>query len=209
MQICRDTQRVYFGEAPTLGLVRAAYGRNIAEVWLELQLNDLSEFAGCKEKITKSQLVELSAMMLDEYGYFKLTEFMMFFQQMKRGHYGKFYGAVDPMQIMAALRDFYSERDKVITERRKVQENECKAAERAIFERKRRRYQDRVPKAFSKEAAATFLQYDLLGMDEMSDDVLHELLGKVAGGVVTLHDRAEAIIKQRADISEIVAPTML
>lgn len=50
----------------------------------------------------------------------------MFFFNFKMGKYGKFYGAVDPMVITCALREFMDERncriDQVENERRRKQE---------------------------------------------------------------------------------------
>lgn len=41
-----------------------------------------------------------------EYPYLKVSEMLLFFHRMKNGNYGNFYGAVDPMKILAALRKF-------------------------------------------------------------------------------------------------------
>ena len=61
------------------------------------------------------------------YGYLKITELMVFFFQLAGGKYGKFYGAVDPMQIMADLNEFLKYRsvmlDKIESERRSEERN--------------------------------------------------------------------------------------
>lgn len=99
-------KRCFEGEAPTLTYIRLTYGEGVAVSWVAIQLSNLSEHAGCKEKITMRQIEDMSLAIIDEYHYLKVTELMVFFQKFKRGHFGKFYGAVDPIVIMQALIDF-------------------------------------------------------------------------------------------------------
>lgn len=199
LQVCRDLERVFMGSAPTLGLARRAYGRHVAESWLELQIIDLGEFAGCKEKLTTSQLAELSAMLLDEYGYLKMTEFMLFFQQLKRGHYGKFYGAVDPMQITAAMREFCIERHKTLTDLHKTRQTALKMHQDAEFDSIRHRYRRRIPQAYTDGAAVSFLQYHLLGLDTLTDDQVQGIVCRIDSGELTLPSRAEALVNFTID----------
>lgn len=166
--LCRDQELAFTGKAPSLVVVANAYGNNVAETWLEIQLEDLSEFAGCKEKLSPAKLSELAQMILESHGHYRLTEFMLFFQRFKRGAYGKFYGAVDPMVILQALSDFDEERADAhrhyeTRHRREQKEAEDRAA-REIHDR----YLQRVP-AGTENAALTFLQYRLLGYDTLSD----------------------------------------
>ena len=53
---------------------------------------------------------ETSRLILQEYPYFKVTEFMLFMHRFKCGNYGTLYGVVDPLVIMQALFQFASER---------------------------------------------------------------------------------------------------
>lgn len=111
----RDIARTYGGKAPQLFAVGEAYGRGTARSWLMLQLRDLSEFAGCREKLPIAKLEELASIIIREYGFLKLTELMDFFRRFKAGSYGKFYGAVDPMVITCALREFMRERSVILS----------------------------------------------------------------------------------------------
>lgn len=187
-QYCRDLDRAFFGKAPTLELVCHAYGRNTAESWLEIQLNDLSEFAGCKEKLSKAQICELAAMIFESYPCYRLTEFMLFFQRFKRCEYGKFYGVVDPMVIMQALSTFENDRRKIIWEKRA----EEKRAEQETIDREfdavKERYKQRVPDAFTERAAITFVQYRLMGFDYMDDDALRQELQAIRSGEKKIPD---------------------
>lgn len=111
---CSDLRRVFTGTAPALATVGRAYGTASAESWVEIQLRDLAEFAGCREKMSVSQLSDAAAMILQDYGYMKVTELMLFFHRFKSGAYGRFYGSVDPMAILSGLREFAVERGRMI-----------------------------------------------------------------------------------------------
>lgn len=110
LSLCRDADKCYFGEYPTLARLDAEYGDNSAAYWLIPELVNLSEFCGCKEKLTGRPLKECAVIMAQECRLFKVSELMLFFYRFKAGRYGRFYGAVDPLVIMQALREF--ERDR-------------------------------------------------------------------------------------------------
>ena len=107
---CTDLSRVYLGSAPTLGLVAKSYGSNIAEAWLEIQLKDLSDFAGCKDKLDGYGTEKVARVIISQFGYLKVTELMHFFLLFKSGAYGHFYGVIDPIRITEALREFIVDR---------------------------------------------------------------------------------------------------
>lgn len=112
------------GDAPTLGTVSKAWGDNITESWLEMQLIDLSEFSGVKDKLSSFQLDSLAQVIIASWGHYKVTEMMLFFQQFKSGKYGRFYGAVDSMVITEALHDFDKERCQAIDHYRRIEEEQ-------------------------------------------------------------------------------------
>lgn len=103
-------------DVPTLAELNAAYGKTASIQWLAIQIYNLSEFCGCKDKLTTAQIHELSRIIDANYSHLKLTELMMFFYRFKTGAYGKFYGAVDPMVITCALREFMQERNQKLDE---------------------------------------------------------------------------------------------
>lgn len=183
---CRFVERCYFGNAPSIGLVATAYGRDVAESWLIIQLNDLSEFAGCRDKLKIHQIEELATMMLEYYGHYKLTEFMLFFQKFKKCEYGKFYGSVDPMMIMGALDTFNRDRLGAYFKREAEIEKEQKAREEKECQDFRQRYRQRVPDAFTPKAPVTFSQYRSMGYDDWSDEAFHKELQDIINGIVIL-----------------------
>lgn len=127
-KLTRDPERCYFGQAPTMGMVNTAYGKGTAQEWLTYQLTDLSEFSGAKEKITANQIKQLADIIATDYHWLKVSEVMLFFRQFKRGEYGKFYGAVDPLTITTALREFLRDRNDAYA-RHEQEEREAKEAE--------------------------------------------------------------------------------
>lgn len=99
---------------PTLGMLNAAYGKETASMWLVLHLTDLSEYCGCRDKISGYQLKECSRIIAREFYYLKVSEIMLFFYEFKSGLYGKFYGSVDPLIITTSLRSFLTRRNDAI-----------------------------------------------------------------------------------------------
>lgn len=122
------------GKAPSLGRIGAVFGQDAPKTWLEIQLVDLSEFSGCKDKLTTLQIRQTAEVILSEYHFLKLTEMMLFFQRFKAGRYGKFYGAVDSLVITTALISFISERKEDI----QAFEDEERREARQIEEQKRK-----------------------------------------------------------------------
>lgn len=118
---CRSIDRCFIGTAPSLAKVAQCYGTNIAKTWLDCQLRELSEYCGCKDKMTTAQLIECSKVVLSNYGYLKVTELMYFFNRFKAGKYGRFYGSVDPLVITSALYDFITEREAILARARSRQ----------------------------------------------------------------------------------------
>lgn len=114
LTICRNPTECITADYPELSVVARTYGEQMPVAWLIPQLTNLSEFCGAREKITMMQLRELAQMIANEYYYLKISELMLFFYRMKSGRYGRFYGTVDPMIIMEALRQFVGERNAML-----------------------------------------------------------------------------------------------
>ena len=112
----KNTDRAFFGNAPSLGLLKKAYGDNMPVMFLLPQIYDLCEFTSAK-KMSIEQATCLSEIIANEYGYLKASELLLFFYRMKAGHYGKFYGSVDPMAVMVALGEFMKEREQAYSKR--------------------------------------------------------------------------------------------
>ena len=122
-ECARHVERAHFGTAPTLITLRCAYCDEAATMWMVPQLYDLGEYCGVKEKLDEHQLTQLARIIIQEFGFLKVTEVMLFLHRLKAGHYGRFYGAIDPMAIVMALRqDFMRERAAAIDEHERAQQ---------------------------------------------------------------------------------------
>lgn len=128
-QISNKPDYCFFADFPTLAKVREMMGINAPVVWLVPQLLDLSEFCGCKNKLTVRQLEECASMIVSEFYFLKVSELMLFFARFKAGHYGVFYGAVDPMTIMCKLRYFIRDERNAAYVMRENEERERKELE--------------------------------------------------------------------------------
>lgn len=106
----REWVRAYTGAAPALETVAAGYGRQTAEVWICMELENLNLFAGVKEKMSVARQKELAGIILVEYAHLKVSELLLFFHRLKCGRYGRFYGSVDALFITSALLQFMTER---------------------------------------------------------------------------------------------------
>ena len=182
VQYTRHIERCYFGTAPSIGLMRRTYGADAALSWMVIQLQNLSEFAGCKEKLKPYQITELAEMIIEAYGYFKLTEFFIFFQKFKRGEYGKFYGAVDPMVIMQAIDEFAQQRREAYIKKEQEQEKAIQDQREREWQEMRDRFRKRDPGAFTEQQVMNFNQYRLCGYDRLTDEEMAKEIEALQSG---------------------------
>lgn len=123
------------GSAPVLSRLRVAYSEELVESWLEVQLYDLAEFSGCREKQSIAQRIETARLIITNFYYLKVTELMYFFQLFKSGFFGKFYGVVDGMVIMESLRRFLTIRMNEITKAERERLDAEKSARMSMWEK--------------------------------------------------------------------------
>ena len=93
---------------PTLQELNRHYGDTAAMQWLIPQLNNLSDFCSCKEKLSEQLLLATAQQIAVNYQDIKVTELLLFFWQLKAAKYGPFYGSIDPVLIMERLSVFKS-----------------------------------------------------------------------------------------------------
>ena len=119
---CREKDRCFTGHAPTLNVVDNAFGKGITESWLAIQIHDLSEYAGSREKLSTGQIDQIAKTVHLAFGFLKVTELMYFFFLFKSGKFGHFYGSVDGLVITESLREFLkircAELDRIEREQR-------------------------------------------------------------------------------------------
>lgn len=123
MQICQSSDVCFFGDSPTMFTIRKEYGVNAPTAWLIPQLYDLSEYCGCKGKLTDNQLEQCAVVIATTYPWLKVSELMLFFFRFKSARYGRFYGTVDPLIITSALREFVTERANAYQKREQEEQD--------------------------------------------------------------------------------------
>lgn len=106
-----NIEKVYESDAPTIGLVADAYGRNSALDWINTQLHSVDLFTQVKNDLCEDARKELAELILSQYGFLKLPEFMLFVARFKLGLYGKFYGSFDPIAFCEAIKKFRTDRN--------------------------------------------------------------------------------------------------
>ena len=116
-ELTHNKDKCYFGDYPTLAKLNQEYCYNASILWLNVQIYNISEFCGCKDKISQDQILECSRVITATFPFLKVSEIMLFFFQFKAGKYGRFYGSVDPLVITTSLRDFLRERNNAYFER--------------------------------------------------------------------------------------------
>ena len=109
-EIQQDKEDCYFGRYPTLARLNKEYCNTASVQWLNIQIYNLGEFCGCKDKMSPQQILDCARTISGTYYFLKVSELMLFFFYFKAGKYGTFYGSVDPMKITFALLQFCKER---------------------------------------------------------------------------------------------------
>lgn len=121
-RMANPDNQVYFGKHPTTAVmgdyptmrdIETAYGKGFAAEWLLPHIANLALFVGAKN-LTVPQEVELARILAVEAQNLKVTEVLLFFYRLKAGHYGRFYGEVDPMVITCALREFMKDKNLIV-----------------------------------------------------------------------------------------------
>ena len=114
-----DERKAIMDDYSTLAMLDAALGNNTSSRWLVTLLASLNKFSGSKN-MDDSQTESLARLIAREYSDMKYSVMMLFFYKFKIGHFGKFWGKVDPMVITCALKDFkneiYMKRQELLTE---------------------------------------------------------------------------------------------
>ncbi len=103
-----DERKTIMGDYSTLEQLDLAYGPKSASSWLVTSIANLNAFTGSKN-MTNEQTKKLALLLAQEYKDMKYSVVQLFFYRFKCGHFGKFYGKVDPMVITCSLKDFAEE----------------------------------------------------------------------------------------------------
>lgn len=94
---------------PTILDIKEVFGYVAARSLVGAYVLNLNEI-GNINRMTKEQTDELSELLTEEIGYFKITELHEFFKRIKKSYYGNYYGSFDVIKIMSDLRLFLNDR---------------------------------------------------------------------------------------------------
>lgn len=112
--LLNNTEIAYLSEAPTIGLVSEVFGSDNASLWVKTQILTIDFYNGTSKVGDYDAIGEASRLFVREYGYIKLTEFLLFVARFKLGIYGKFYGSFDLITLGKAFKEFLRDKQKEI-----------------------------------------------------------------------------------------------
>lgn len=127
---------------PTIGELKEAYGSDMVHAWLCVMVENLNDFCGVKQKMTDEQKEEVAHILMCECVRINIAEVALFFDKVKRGKFGEYYGILDTVRTMKILMSFMGERSAAINK-------QLEAEEKARLERLRN---ERSENAMSPEA---------------------------------------------------------
>lgn len=101
-------------DSPQLGVLSEAFPAHIdkrtgeeiqdmAVVWMQGHLIAVSMFCGAREKMNEWQSKSLCNQIINEHPTLTLMEFILFCSRLRSAKYGKFYGSIDPAEILGSL----------------------------------------------------------------------------------------------------------
>lgn len=93
-------------DSPTLKSILERYGLATARLVVIPHITDFISFAASKSTIEETAIISLANIIVANYGFMKVSEIMLFFFRFKSGLLGNIYGALTPMDITCALRNF-------------------------------------------------------------------------------------------------------
>lgn len=115
---------------PTVDELRAAYGVEVVHPWMGAMVENLNDFCGVRQKMTDAQKDEVAHILMCECGGLNVAEVALFFDEVKRGVFGEYYGILDSVRTMKILKDFMRERKVAINRALEAEEKERQAKER-------------------------------------------------------------------------------
>lgn len=120
---------------PTVEELREVYGVDVVHAWLCVMVDNLNDFCGVKQKMTDAQKEEVAHILMCECGLLNIAEVALFFDKVKRGVFGEYYGILDSVRTLKILKDFMRERKVTINRTLEAEEKERQARERESWGR--------------------------------------------------------------------------
>lgn len=96
--------------------------KDMAVTWMESQLLAVSMFCGARDKMNEWQSKSLCTQIINEHPQLTLMEFILFCARLRSARYGKFYGSIDPAEILGSLEMFLKDRNRDLWKRQEEEE---------------------------------------------------------------------------------------
>ena len=96
--------------------------KDMAVTWMESQLLAVSMFCGARDKMNEWQSKSLCMQIISEHPQLTLMEFVLFCARLRSARYGKFYGSIDPAEILGSLDMFLKDRNHDLWRRQDEEE---------------------------------------------------------------------------------------
>lgn len=107
--ILDNKDKVFKKGIPTIKMISDIHGIGNTKLLIRGHLLKLEEFTGVK-LASEVAMNELSDIIVRQFGYLKITEFILFISLFKSGKYGKFYGVFDTVVITEGLNKYSKDR---------------------------------------------------------------------------------------------------
>lgn len=101
-------------DVPSLGLIRTTYGTDVAVELLKIHIRDLFDYVEMEQGSNDGRIRELAGLILEQYYYINIAEFIYFIGEVKLAKYGIFYGKSGTHQLAAMLQAYIKERNREI-----------------------------------------------------------------------------------------------
>lgn len=103
-KVLESEERAIMSESAPRVIDLAFYGDNAPRAWIEAQISAANIEFG--KRMTPYAISSLAASLVADFGGLLVTEVLLFFAKLRAGHYGKFYGAVDGIDLAAKFQTF-------------------------------------------------------------------------------------------------------
>lgn len=107
--ILDNKDKVFKSGVPTIKMISYIHGIRDTRLFIRSHLFKLEEFTGVK-LASEVAMNELADIIVRQFGYLKITEFILFVSLFKSGKYGKFYGVFDTVVITEGLNKYSKDR---------------------------------------------------------------------------------------------------
>lgn len=104
-EVTFDPRRCYNDYSPTLRKTRETLGWVFCVDFGELYINDLCTFMKAR-RTQQPWAREVAAIIMSQYSWLKVAEFILFFVEVKAGKHGKFFANIEPQDITVKMAEW-------------------------------------------------------------------------------------------------------